>query len=86
MSFFAAGFSAFAGTLGPGDTLWVPSGVFVLESVADNEDCFGIRWSMVVPRDEERYKLFKATASNKMTAATHLSKFIVEVGKKLVSR
>ena len=56
---------------------------YTIEKVGEAEDCFGIRFSMVVFRDEDRFKVFEATAANKLTPSSHLSKSILECAKRM---
>ena len=60
-----------------------PRGLALGETVGEAEDCFGIRFSMVVFRDEDRFKVFEATAANKLTPSSHLSKSILECAKRM---
>ena len=83
MAFFSAGYKVFTATTGPGDLLWVPANSYTIETVGEAEDCFGIRFSMVVFRDEDRFKVFEATAANKLTPSSHLSKSILECAKRM---
>ena len=67
-------------TLGTNDLLWVPAHSILIEK-AGNVDTFGIKWSMVMPRDKDRYQKFILIAANKTTPAADISKFVVAVAQ-----
>ena len=70
-------FTTYAGTVAPGNLLWVPANCLVVEQVNDASDVFGLRFSMLLARDKTRHSSFVSMANNKMTPSIYVSKAIV---------
>ena len=64
-------------TIADGDVLFLPANTLALEQVGDDAVTYGLRFAMVLARDNERFKTFNDLASNKLTPSTHVSKGVV---------
>ena len=64
-------------TLGPGDALFIPSGMLIWEKCGSS-DAAGLKFSMLCPTDAMRYKKIKDLASKRMTPSAHISKHVVK--------
>ena len=70
-----SGCKAWHTTVAKGDMLFVPSHTVILEEVM-SEDCHGLRWSCVLPRDKAGAAAFAAQARLAVTPAAHVSKAV----------
>ena len=64
-------------TTGPGDYLWVPANIVVLERVM-KDDCYGLRVGMLLGKDVAGHSLFKSIAGMAATPDGHVSKAVVD--------
>jgi len=70
-----SGCKAWHTTVAKGDMLFVPSHTVILEEVM-SEDCYGLRWSCVLPRDKAGAAAYAAQARLAVTPAAHVSKAV----------
>jgi len=70
-----SGCKAWHATVAKGDMLFVPSHTVILEEVM-SEDCYGLRWSCVLPRDKAGAAAYAAQARLAVTPAAHVSKAV----------
>ena len=62
--------------------MFIPVHMIVREAVMSSDDCYGLRYSCVVPKDIHGFKFFEDIAKSKATPANHLSKAIMAVTEK----
>ena len=64
-------------TTGPGDFMWIPPGIVVLETVME-KDCFGLRFGCLCKKDKDNFAIFNERADSPATPDSDASKLIVE--------
>ena len=76
-AFLQSNYKVFGCTAAKGDLVWVPAHSVIVEQVADEADCFGLRFGMVIPTDTAAFAEFATVAGRKMTSSGHISKAVV---------
>ena len=62
--------------------MFIPANMIVREAVGSSDDCYGLRYSCVVPKDLHGFKFFEDIAKSKATPSNHLSKAVMALVEK----